>query len=242
MVTKAGQLVMRHINEQLPRPWLFRELFAHDGWRVPCPADSGGARPTIIIADAAMTPTMYAFSDDEAYQSSCKALTAEAIGPTAIVRHLEDLIADLDPRITAIRIDPSSPISLSMFGEELTGTTHFAQAVRVERAMREERFSLVRAYDRYVIPYFGELGKGHNFISLPSPYGNMIAAFTAHDAVDAFLAAGNDESRAAVKLVRVDGPTLFGDVAGMAQGVIVNNFGPKAFGFDAQACRKVLAA
>src|SRR6185295_12922075 len=96
-------------------------------------------------------------------------------------------------------IDPSSVIAFHIQTDELAVMRRLARAVRVERAMKDRDYAAIRAYDRYAVPYFGELGKGHNLITLPSARGSMLAAFTAEDAIDAFLAAGSPENRAQVR-------------------------------------------
>jgi hypothetical protein len=70
----------------------------------------------------------------------------------------------------------------------------------------------------------------------------MVAAFTAVDAVNAFLAIGSEENRAAVKFIVIDGESLFGSAPDIAQGVLVNPAGPRTFGFTLEACRDILQA
>ncbi len=98
----------------------------------------------------------------------------------------------------------------------------------------------IRAHRAYLVPFFGELGKGHQVIVMPTPRGNMIAAFTTEDAVDAFLATGSAANRAKVKFVGTPGDELFGNASQTAQGVIVNIAGPKPYGFDLDACADVV--
>jgi len=70
----------------------------------------------------------------------------------------------------------------------------------------------------------------------------MLAAFTAADAIDAFLAAGSEANRAAVKFAIVDGEQLFGIVQEVAQGVLMNPMGPRTFGFELAICRDIMNA
>lgn len=232
--------ILAHVNRKLGKYELYRALLAHDDWRVPRP--QGAELPTIMISDAAMTPSIWAFSDEAAYADACKAVDAAAIGPVARLAHLDEALSAEDPRAVRLSIDPSSVIAFHVQTDELAVLRRLARGVRVERAMTERDCPTIRAYDRYGVPYFGELGKGHNLITLPSARGSMLAAFTAADAIDAFLAAGSAENRAQVKFAIVDGEQLFGIVEGVAKGVLINAAGPKTFGFELDACREIAAA
>lgn len=232
--------VLAHVNRQLGKFELYRALLAHRDWRVPRPADA--TLPTVIVADASQVGSIWAFSDEAAYQAACTAVHAAAIGPIARLTHLDEVLVQDDPRVTRLTIDPSSPIAFHVQTDELAVLRRLARAVRVERALAEEDHRAARAYDRYAVPYFGVLGQGHNLITLPSQRGKMLAAFTAADAIDAFLAAGSDENRAQVKFAVIDGEQLFGTVEELAQGVLINPMGPRTFGVELPACREIAAA
>jgi hypothetical protein len=234
------EAILAHMNRKLGEYELHRALLAHGDWRVPRPDKA--TLPTILINDAAMTPSIWALSSDAAYQAACKEFHAAAVGPVVHLAHLDDVLVEEDPRVVRLTIDPSSPIAFHIQTDALAEFRRMASAVRVERAMTERNYAAVRAYGRYAVPYFGVLGQGHNIITIPSDRGKMVAAFTAPDAVDAFLAAGSDANRAAVKFLLIDGDQLFGVVQQLAQGVLMNPMGPRTFGFELSACRDIAAA
>jgi hypothetical protein len=234
------EAILAFANHQLGKYALYRALLGHDDWRVPRP--EGATRPTILVTDAAATPSIWALSTEAAYQACSAALGAAAIGPVARLAHLDDALVEDDPRVSRLTIDPSSPIAFNIQSEELAVLRRLARAVRVERAIAERNYPAVRAYDRWGVPYFGVLGQGHNLITLPSERGSMLAAFTAADAIDAFLAAGSEANRAAVKFAVVDGEQLFGIAPQVAKGVIVNPMGPRTFGFELDTCSAIAAA
>jgi hypothetical protein len=232
--------ILAHVNRQLGKYDLFRALLAHDDWRVPRP--EGATLPTILVTDAAMTATIWAFSEEAAYQAACAQLNAAAIGPVARVSRLDEVLAEEDPRVVRLSIDPSSPIAFHVQTDELAVLRRLARSVGVERAMAARDYAKVARFDRFAVPYFGVLGQGHNLITLPSPRGKMLAAFCAADAIDAFLAAGSDENRAQVKFAIVDGRQLFGIVQDVALGVLMNPMGPRTFGFELDVCRDIAAS
>jgi hypothetical protein len=196
-----------------------------------------------MITDANMTVAAWLLSSDEAYAAACKQFHAEAIGPVSRVARLEDVIAELDAKIVVLRVDPGSTIALHIQTDQLDVFRRIARGARVERAMAEHRYADIRNHDRYYVPYFGELGRGHTVIALPTERGSMVAAFTADDAIDRFLATGSEENRKAVKFATVGGEELFGNAGPtLAQGVIVNVAGPHPYGFDLEGCRDVANA
>lgn len=232
--------ILAHANRQLGKYELYRALLAHDDWRVPRPAQA--TLPTILVTDAAMTASIWAFSNEAAYRAACAEVHAAAIGPIARLRHLDEALTEDDPRVVRLSIDPSSPIAFHVQTDELAVLRRLARGVRVERAMTERDYATVVAFERYAVPYFGVLGQGHNLICLPSERGKMLAAFTAADAIDAFLDAGSDENRSLVKFAVISGAQLFGVVKDVAQGVLMNPMGPRTLGFDLQTCRDIVAA
>jgi hypothetical protein len=235
------EAIIANFNKQLGRWELLRAFLAHPGWRVARPR--ADAAPTIIVSDEAFTAASWIFSCEEAYQAACKEFTAEAVGSVSPAEHLDEVIAMLDPRVVVLRIDPGYMIALHIQTDELAAFKRFARCVRIERAMADNALELVRRHDGYYVPYYGVLGEGHQVIALPTERGSMIAAFTAEDAVDQFLATGSAENRARVKFVQVDGDALFAVAAPqMAEGVIVNIAGPRTFGFDLARCRDVASA
>ena len=194
-----------------------------------------------MVADPA-TAAIWAFSSEQAYQTASNELTSMAIGPVQRIDRLDEVLTHDDPRVVQLVIDPSSPLTFRIQTDELASLRRMAGAVSVERAIKAEEYKKVRAYQRYAVPYFGVLGQGHNLITMPSERGKMLAAFTAADAIDAFLQAGSAENRAAVKFVIVDGGQLFGTVQQIASGVLMNPMGPRTFGFELPACRDIAAA
>jgi hypothetical protein len=236
----AQEAILAFVNRQLPKYAAYRSLLAHGEWIVPRPEKA--TLPTIMVHDTAMTPSIFAFSSEGAYQAACKALNEKAIGPVVRLKNLDDVVIEDDARVQRLQIDFHSPISFSIQTDELAVFRRLARSVRVERAMTERNYAEVRKFDRYGVPYFGVLGQGHNLITLPSPRGQMLAAFTAADAIDAFLAAGSDENRAKVQFAVIDGSQLFGVVEQVAKGVLMNPMGPRTFGFELDVCRDVMAA
>jgi hypothetical protein len=237
---KPTDAILAHVNGKLGRYELFRELLAHDDWRVPRP--EGASLPTVMVADAAMTPSIWAFSSEEAYQAACKAVNAAAIGRVERVSRLEELLIEDDPRVVQLVIDPSFMITFRIQTDELASFRRMARAVGVERAIKVGDYKKVLSYDRYAVPYFGVLGQGHNLITMPSERGNMLAAFTAADAIDAFLAVGSESDRQRVKFAIIDGAQLFGTVHQLANGVLMNPMGPRTFGFELPTCRDIANA
>lgn len=233
--------IIANVNREISFHAMLREFLAFEGWRMPQPKPD--APPTIMVTDANMTAATWLLSGEEAYQAACKEFHDEAVGPVAPVARIEDVIAVLDPKIVVLRIDPGSPIALHIQTDQLDVFRRIARGARIERAMAERRYADIKQYDRYFVPYFGVLGQGHNVIALPTERGSMVAAFTAEDAIDMFLATGSEENRKTVKFVAVDGEVLFGQAGPqMAQGVIVNVAGPRPFGFDLEACRDIASA
>jgi hypothetical protein len=232
--------ILAHVNGQLGKYELFRALLAHDDWRVPIP--EGASRPTIMVADAALTAAIWAFSTEEAYQAACKVHHEAAIGRTQRVARLDELLTEDDPRVVQLVIDPEWMITFRIQTDELASLRRMARAVGVERAIKAQDYKKVVSYDRYAVPYFGVLGQGHNLITMPSERGKMLAAFTAADAIDAFLAVGSESDRQRVKFVLIDGQQLFGTVHELASGVLMNPMGPRTFGFELPACRDIANA
>jgi hypothetical protein len=237
---KPSDAILAHVNRKLGTHELYRLLLAHQGWIVPKPV--GATLPTVIVADAALTGSILAFSDEAAYQASCKEMHAAAIGPVARIPFLDEVLSEDDPRVVRLSIDPAAPIVFHIQTDELASLRRLARAVAVERAMTERDYAKVLAYPRYAVPYFGVLGQGHNLITLPSQRGKMLAAFTAADSIDAFLAAGSEENRAQVKFALIDGAQLFGTVHEIASGVLMNAMGPRTFGFELDTCREIAGA
>jgi len=229
--------ILAYINQKQTAAALGRALLTHMDWHVPRPP--GATAPTIIIADAALTPAVWAFSSAEAYQNACRQYTEEAIGATAAVGSIVSIIADLDPKIACWYVDPGSTIALRVLADDLSVVRKIARGMLVEAAIAERRYASAREFESYVVPYFGVLGQGHQVITLPSAKGNMVPAFSTPDAVEAFLATGSDDDRKNVNLVEVDGSTLFGEVGPMASGVLLNPAGPRTFGLPLAMCRSI---
>jgi hypothetical protein len=239
----AQEAILAFVNRQIGKHEFYRALLAHTGWRVPRPL--GATLPTIMVTDAAMTPTIWAFSTEDAYRAACAKHHEAAIGPITVTAYLDELVGPDDPRVQVMVLDPESPIAFRIQTDELRDFRLLARAAKVERAIAACDYAAVRAYDRYGVPYFGELGNGHNIICMPSERGKMVAAFSAADAIDAFLANGSDADRARVKFVVLDGEQLFGEdvIRSLgASGVVMNPFGPRTFGFELATCREIMAA
>jgi hypothetical protein len=235
------EAILAGVNRKIGYLAMLRELLAHTGWRVP--RANPNAPPTILVTDENMTPAAWLLSDEAAHNAAAKEFHAAAVGAIWRVTVLEDVIADLDPKIVVLRIDPGSAISLNIQTDQLDAFRRLARGARVERAMAEQNYADIKRFDAYFVPYFGELGQGHNVIALPTEHGQMVAAFTAEDRVETFLATGSEADRGRVKFVRVDGVQLFGTAGPtLAQGVIVNYGSEHPFGFMLDACRDIAAA
>jgi hypothetical protein len=227
--------ILANANGQLGRDELFRVFLDHTDWRMPWPARS--TKPAVIVAGG--PASVWAFSSDEAYEAAVKAHTSKAIGPVAILGPIIDVIAELDATVTRLQIDPASSLSSTVQTDALVALRAIARGVRVERALAARKFGPVRAFNGYTVLYFGTLGQGHNVITQESGKGQMVIAFTAPDALAAFIATGSAENREAVNRIVVDGKTLFGEVSGMAKGVLVNPAGPRTFGVELAMCREI---
>lgn len=234
------EAILAQVNGKLGRAALYRALLDHNDWRVAKPVDSDV--PTIMFGDAARTPAIWTFSTEEAYQGACSRCAQGVIGAVSVVGSMVDVIVELDPQVACWYIDPLSTIALRILVDELPVVRMVARGMRLEAALSERRYELAREFGAYVVPYFGVLGQGHQVITLPSAKGNMVVAFSGPDAVDAFLATGSDEDRRNVNLIEVDGATLFGEVAAMASGVLLNAAGPRTFGFELPVCRSIATA
>jgi hypothetical protein len=227
------EAIVAHANRQLPRDVMFRELLGHRGWQVP--------RAIVQVQDRD-TAAMWAFSTDEACEAA-RAEHGDALGEVARVTWLDEALADRDPRVSALVIDPVAPLAFQIAGEAFTALRKLASAVRVERAMDATDLATIRAYPSYAVPYLGVLGEGHRIITVTAPGGSMIAAFTAPDAAHMFVAAGAADDRDAVHFQIVPGDQLFGlaDKLGV-QGVLVNSAGPHAYAFQLATCQLIAAA
>ena len=220
---RPSDAILAGVNGHLGYLAMLRELLAYPGWRVQ------------------LSPSVWLFSSDEARDTAVAAF-AEAVGASQEVAVLEDILAELDPEVVELRIDPGSPISLTIETSHLDAFRRIARSARVERALERGDRTSIKRYDTYFVPYFGEFGRAHQVIALPTPHGKMIAAFTGEDRVDTFLATGNDIDRANVKFVKLDGEKLFGSAESIAEGVIVNFGSEHPIGFNLDACREIIAA
>jgi hypothetical protein len=227
------EAIVAYANKQLPRNVMFRELFGHRGWYAPhalVQRQDGGAAG------------MWVFSSDEACEAA-RLEHGDALGEIAQVTWLDEALADPDPRVSALTIDPASPLPFQIAGDAFTALCKLASAVRVERAMYATDIAAIRAYPSYAVPYLGVLGEGHRIITVTAPGGSMIAAFTAPDAAHLFIAAGAADDREAVQFQIVPGDQLFGLAEKLGvQGVLVNSAGPHAYAFQLATCRLIASA
>jgi len=224
-MTPTDAIVAR-ANGQLSWHGMIRELLAHRGWWVSQPTEE--------------FPMVWMFGDEAAYRRELAERKPGAIGATAPVEELDDVLADLDTAVQVVRFDPGDSITQSVELADLEHVRKLARATRVERAMRDRRFAEVRAYALYHVPYTGTLGENHTMIALPTERGTMLAAFTAEDAAMAFLNTGSEAERAAVRWLVTEGSAVFELGPQLADGVIVNPMGPATFGYTADACRDIL--
>ena len=221
------EAIVARINGQLSWHAMIRALFAHPKWWVSEPSGD--------------IPMVWAFGDEKAYRSELEQRTPGAIGATAAVDELDEVLAELAPDVQVVRFDPGDGVTQSVELADLEHVRKLARATRVERAMRDRRYGEVRAYALYHVPYTGTLGENHTLIALPTERGNMLAAFTSEDAALAFLNTGSETERAAVRWLVTEGSAVFEIGPQLANGVIVNAMGPATFGYTADACRDILA-
>ena len=121
-------------------------------------------------------------------------------------------------------------------GEELEAFVRMVQGVRLERAMAERDLARVYHGD-YIVPYYGELGRGHEIICLPVQDKTLVLGFTSEDAIHRFLETGPEQNRTDVKFIEVSGADLFTEAApAFAEGVVINIAGPRTFAFDLETC------
>ncbi len=234
------EAILAGVNRQIGYHAMLRAFLAYTEWRIP--RQNPDAPPTFVVTDEAMTISTWLLSSEDAHQAAANKFHAAAIGPIWREKILENVIAELDPKIVVLRIDPASPISLDIQTDQLDVFRRIARGARSERAMAEGRYADIKSY-AYYVPYFGVLGQGHNVIALPTPHGDMVAAFTAEDMIETFMATGSDADRERVSFVRVTGEELFGTAGPtLAKGVIVNFASAHPYGFTLDACRDITAA
>ena len=244
----ARDAMLAHANRQLGLVEFYRFLLEHNGWIIPTVNDA----PTILVADpvpAMQVPSMWAFTDAEAFEDACREHTAAGVGPVVRGALLFDAVLALDARVQQLRLNPSSPITIRLQTDVLDDFRRFAGAVRVEYTLRglagapsrTVALQLARTFDDYLVPYFGELGQGHNIVTLQLPQGSFVAAFTAPDRQREFLATGSAEQQAAVRFARVTGAELFGQAAELGDGVILNFGGSVSpIGVMLDVCREIV--
>jgi hypothetical protein len=232
------ELLASFVNHNIDREDALRALFAHRGWLVPLRAGLKRA----IETNVANTDSAWIMSGDESYRAACTRFSAEAIGEVARFEHVDEILVDLTDDARALLIEPAGPITQHCMGDDLLTIRLVAQAVFIERAMRQKQYPVIRR-GRYLIPYYGTPGHGHEIISIPTIHGRMIPVFTSEGAVARFLETGTPENRARVRFMPVDGDGLFGGAdPTKADGLIVNIAGPESFGFDIATCRAIGAA
>lgn len=217
-----SEAILAGVNKQIGYVATLRAFLAHTGWRV------------------ANNQATWLFSTDDAATAASQAFPDAALGELSTLENLEEEIANLDPAITLLRIDPGAPIALDIQTEHLDEFRRLARGVGVERAMAEGNYAVIKRFETYFVPYFGDLGQEYQVITMPTPHGNMVAAFTADDRVDAFLATGNDSDREKVKFVRLSGEQLFSSAGTLGKGVIVNYGSEHPVGFMLDACRSIM--
>lgn len=218
--------ILHNVNGQLSRALTHRVLFMHRGWF------GGGANGFQWISSKPVTT-----------EQLTKHVRSDLVGEIAPITEIDDHIDQLPEDLQLLKIDPCGPISLALDKDELFHMREFARGIRIERAMREHDWKRVRAYREFMVPYMGELGNGHQIVAPPTDHGPMIAAFTTHDAVHAFLDRRGPDARERVKFVMIPGDALFGDAGPrLAKGVIVNIDGPRTYGFEAPVCEIVAKA
>jgi hypothetical protein len=225
-MVNVQDVILRNFNGALSRTALYRALFDHASWT------GGGTNGFWWLSS---TPVSSA--------DLAKSVREDLIGEIHAIAHLDDYLLAIPPTAPLLKIDPVGPLSLGIANDELPDLQRFARGCRIERAMADRDYARVRAHAGYLVPFFGELGHGHNFIALPTEHGSMVAAFTTLDDVEQFLATGSEDNRASVKFVEVPGDLLFAEIGPkIAEGVIVNIASARPFGFDRAACKLVTDA
>jgi hypothetical protein len=217
----VASAILANFNKQRSRAAMYRALFTHADWR------GGGTGEFRWIASGQDSPDALA-----------KSLREDLIGDVTSIAQLDDHVAGL-PDLELFKIDPCGPLSPAIDAIELIELKRFARGHRAERAIAERDHPRVRDHPTYFVPFIGVLGHEHQLIVLPTPRGNMLAAFTTGDAREAFLATGSADHRAKVQFVAVAGDELFGNASQMAQGVVVNVAGPQPYGLDLDTCADI---
>lgn len=225
-MANVQDVILQNVNGALSRTALYRALFEHAGWTV------GGAGGIAWISAAPVS-----------HAELAKNLREELIGEIRAIAHLDDHVAALPGTTSLVKIEPLGPLGIAMGQDELPDVQRFARGCRVERAMTDRDYALIRAHGGFLLPFFGVLGENHNFIALPTAHGSMIAAFTTLEGIDEFLATGSEANRASVRFVEVPGDLVFTEIGPrLAEGVIVNIASDHPFGFDRAACQLIADA
>lgn len=224
------ELIVAEGNRQISGAEMLRGMLEHEPWWM------------ATMQGAGIHGVMF-FPTREAYDAAVRERKPGTFGEIRPVARIDEEIAAFGDDVQVVMFDSGAGLTRGLDGEGLAALRAMARGVGIERAIRDGRYADLRRYDRYFVAYFGVLGEGHQVICLPTEHGSMIAAFTAEDAVDRFVASGTEADRARVKFVGVDGETLFGKAApAMAQGVIVNIAGPRTYGFVLDTCRDIASA
>src|SRR5262245_23621650 len=104
------EAICAHTANQIGRFALYRLLLDHCAWRVPRP--EGAVLPTVMVADAAATPSAWAFSTQAAYIAATNVHTAAVIGSVTLTDRLDEMFVQNDPRVVQLVIDPESAVGL----------------------------------------------------------------------------------------------------------------------------------
>jgi hypothetical protein len=157
----------------------FRELLAHSGWLVPIKPGASSARE--VETNVANTRSAWIMSDAEQYEAACRRYAKEAIGSVVPAAHLDEVIAELPLDLWILRIEPGGPVSVPLQGDDLATFRAVARGVYVERALAEQRFAEVRAYDRFIVAYADTPGQPSETIVLETCPGRCTALRTLRD-------------------------------------------------------------
>lgn len=195
---------------------VMRCLAEHDDWYVPLPyADRSWGQAvfdqTLIFPEAAPSDVLTVFTDRE----SARLAEHKPLGPYGGPVTGERLLTGLDPRFTALVVNPVSPRDHQWYiasgGFEIAG--HWAAAVTAERALSARNGGLppareLRAHRAYQL-LLDRASNALTEIRVPGVDGTLAVGFTGPDRAEEFLDHLPPGPRAGAALALADGPELF---------------------------------
>jgi hypothetical protein len=219
---------------------VMRSLTSHRGWFAPLAqfAQSGESNRSVesmlvLSTEAQITPgELWVFTDREA------ALRAQAagalLGAYAGSMAGTELFRTIPANIKTVRVNPGSPLEHTwqlMEGGGIEAGKIWADAIALEDSFEQWRQTGTPDKTAFVnYRAFLTFDHAHGpVVTLPNNSGmsNPAAAFTTPDCANRFLSELDEEQRATLRRVTIDGNTLLekASVLGI-DGLIINLFGP----------------